>query len=929
MVRRTQSGDGGLDGMGGTRTGRGPARDSWLEPVEAAAAELDALAGGGRLPQGEVLGILKGGVRATRSVVRADFEAGQPADRSMRTLSSAMDRLIGALFDLAAGTVFPAANPTTGDRFALVAQGGYGRGALAPFSDIDLLFLLPYKVTPRVEQILEYTLMLLWDTGLKVGHATRSTVECLRLAREDTAICTSLLETRFLWGEESLYRYFRESFTAEVVERTGPEFVERKLAERDRRHLRFGDSRYVVEPNVKEGKGGLRDLQTLYWVAKYLYRVEDVRELVPHGVFTRAELGTFDRAERFLSAVRCHLHYLNGRGDDRLTFDLQPLVAERLGYNQRVGARAVERFMKHYHLVAKNVGALTRIFCAAIEEEHRRRPLFSFSRLLARERGIGPFRAQGGWIRLRDDNAFEADPLDILRLFHAAQSQGLDIHPMALRRVTQSLRRIDRHFHRRPEAAALFLRMLTSSREPDTTLRRLNEAGVLGRLIPIFGRVVAQMQYDMYHTYTVDEHTIRAVGILHRIERGDLKEELPVASEVVHKVISRRVLYLAVFLHDIAKGRGGDHSVLGARDALKLCPGLGLTEEETETVAWLVRHHLAMTGAAFKFDLNDPSMVADFAELVQSPERLRLLLVLTVADIRAVGPNAWNAWKAALLRELYFKAEELLSGGAGEPFAARAATARAGLRAALPHWSDRDFAALAEAAPPAYWLACDRDALVRNAELVARVRSTPDEAVIEMRADAARAVTEVTFCAPDHPGLFSRIAGALAASGVNVVEARIFTFSNGVAVDTLWIQDAEKGAVTDPRRLEGIGRRMRQALSGELDLRAETRRRPEWAGRGRAFTVPPRVLIDNQASATHTVIEVNGRDRPGFLFDVSRALGGLSLRITTARIATYGERVVDVFYVKDLFGLKVVHDGKLDQVRETLLKAVAGPDAAS
>ena len=915
--------------MDGTRTGPDSMRDSWLEPVEVAEAELDALAGRGRLPQSEVLDILKRGVRTTRSAVRTEFEAGLPADRSMRILSSAMDRLIGALFDLAAGTVFPAANPTTGDRFALVAQGGYGRGALAPFSDIDLLFLFPYKVTPRAEQILEYTLMLLWDTGLKVGHATRSVRECLRLAREDATVCTSLLETRFLWGEESLYRDLRERFTAEVVERTGPEFVERKLAERDQRHLRFGDSRYVVEPNVKEGKGGLRDLQTLYWVAKYLYRVEDVRELVLHGVLTRAELGTFDRAERFLSTVRCHLHHLNGRGDDRLTFDLQPLVAERLGYNQRAGARAVERFMKHYHLVAKNVGALTRIFCAAIEEEHRRRPLFPLSRLFARDRGVGPFIAEGGWIRLRDDNAFEADPLDMLRLFHAAQCHGLDIHPAALRTVTQNLRGIDRHFHRRPEAAALFLGMLTSAKEPDTTLRRMNEAGLLGRLIPVFGRVVAQMQYDMYHTYTVDEHTIRAVGILHRIERGDLADELPVASEVVHKVISRRVLYLAVFLHDIAKGRGGDHSVLGAGDALKLCPGLGLTDEETETVAWLVRHHLAMTGAAFKFDLNDPRMVADFADLVQSPERLRLLLVLTIADIRAVGPNVWNAWKAALLRELYFKTEELLSGGAGKPFAARAAAARAELRTALPHWSDRDFAAFAEAAPPAYWLACDRDALVSNADLVARVRAAPDEAVIEMRADAARAVTEITFCASDHPGLFSRIAGALAASGVDVVEARIFTFSNGVAVDTLRIQDAEKRAVTDPRRLDGIGRRMRQALRGELDLRAEARRRSGWAGGGGTFTVPPRVLIDNQASATHTVIEVNGRDRPGFLFDVSRALGELSLRITTARIATYGERVVDVFYVKDLFGLKIVHDGKLDQVRETLLKAVAGPESAA
>ena len=890
-------------------------------------ARLDALGSETRPDREQVLAILKEGVEETRGAVRAAFEAGQPADVAMHSLSSSMDRVAGGLFDFVAGTVFPAANPTTGDRFALVAQGGYGRGSLAPYSDLDLLFLLPWKVTPRVEQIVEYVLLLLWDTGLKVGHATRSAEECLRLAGRDTTICTSLLETRFLWGEAGLYEEFRTRFADELVRKTGPEFAERKLAERDERHLRFGDSRYVVEPNVKEGKGGLRDLHTLYWIAKYLYRVDEVGELAAKGVFSTAELAAFVKAERFLSTVRCHLHYLAGRAEERLTFDLQQEIAARLGYRSRAGARPVERFMKHYYLEAKKVGDLTRIFCAALEDEHRRKPLFSISRLLTRDRQMGPFTAESGWLNLAHEDAFAEDPTAMLRLFHEAQRHELDIHPAALRQVTRNLHRIDSGFHRRPEAAGLFLDMMTSTMAPDVTLRRMNEAGVLGRLIPVFGRVVAQMQYDMYHTYTVDEHTIRAIGILYRIEQGELREEAPVASEVVHKVLSRRALYLAVFMHDIAKGRGGDHSVLGAEDALRLGPELGLSAEETETVSWLVRHHLAMSAAAFKLDLNDASAIADFADLVQSPERLRLLLVLTVADIRAVGPNVWNAWKAALLRELYFKTEELLTGGDIRLAAAeRVNEAQDELRAALPGWPDEVFAEFADAAPASYWLAWDRDTLVHHADMIAEVRDDPSALSVKARIDESRAVTEVVFCAQDHPGLFSRFAGALAASGMSVVEARVFTFANGIAIDTFQVQDAEAHAVTGARQLAALERRVREALSGEIDLRQEVRRRRGWPSRTAVFTVPPRVLIDNRASATHTVIEVNGRDRPGFLFDVARALSDLSLRITTARIATYGERVVDVFYVKDVFGLKVVHDGKLARVHEILLQAIAGPD---
>ena len=566
------------------------------------------------------------------------------------------------IYDLAYERVYPVANPTEGEKQAVVAVGGYGRGELAPQSDIDLLFLSNWKLTPHAEQIVEFLLYTLWDLGLKVGHATRSIDECIRLAKSDLTIRTALLEARYLWGDAGLYRSLRQKFRDFTASEGANGFVARKLTERDLRHAKMGDSRYVLEPNIKDGKGGLRDLHTLFWIAKNLYRVDAIGDLVERGVFSASESGLFRKTHAFLTTVRCHMHYLTGRPEERLTFDVQPEIARLMGYGDRKTQRGVERFMRRYYLVAKDVGDLTRIFCAALEDETRRRPLIRLPGRLGGEREIGDFVARSGRLNAKHDKVFRQDPVNLLRLFETAQEQRLDIHPAALRQVTQSLKSIDGAVRENPAANASFLAMLTSKNDPEGTLRRLNEAGVLGRLIPDFGRVVAQMQHDMYHVYTVDEHSIRAIGLLRLIETGDLAEDHPLATEIVHKVASRRALYVAVLMHDIAKGRGGDHSVIGADLALELCPRLGLDRQETETVSWLVRHHLVMSNTAQKRDIDDPKTIRDFADQCQSPERLRLLLVLTVADMRATGPAVWNGWKAALLRELYYRTEELLSG---------------------------------------------------------------------------------------------------------------------------------------------------------------------------------------------------------------------------------------------------------------------------
>jgi [protein-PII] uridylyltransferase len=867
---------------------------------------------------------LKAALAAGHVEIRRRFEETGDGSAVVREQCFLIDQLVRVLFDLASSEIFPLPNPTSGERLAIVAVGGYGRGELAPYSDLDLLFLLPYKQTPHTEQVVEYLLYLLWDLGLKIGHATRSVEECLRQAKSDLTIRTGLLEVRYVWGEQTLFWELKRRFDSDIVRGSATQFVEGKLAERDARHRRVGDSRYQLEPNVKEGKGGLRDLHTLFWIANYIYRTDDVRKLVERGVLSAEESQRFDHAQRFLWTVRCHLHYLAGRAEDRLTFDLQTQIARKMGYVDEATSRGVERFMKDYFLVAKDVGDLTRIFCAILESDQKRKRRLSWVRWGPGRRALGGFILDGERLTIPNEDFFAKDPAALIRLFHIAQQHDLDIHPRALRAASQSLNLIDQRLREDPEANRLFLEILTSRKDPETALRRMNEAGVFGRFIPDFGRVVAQMQYDMYHHYTVDEHTLFAIGILRKIESGLLREEHALATEAAATIVSRRALYVALLLHDIAKGRGGDHSEIGEQIALELGPRLGLSAEETETVAWLVRWHLLMSSTAFKLDIGDPQTLSDFVERVQSPERLKLLLVLTVADIRAVGPNVMNGWKAALLRELYLRALEMMSGGLTvEAQDSRVAAAQAAARQLLPDFSEEEFQSFSGRGYPFYWLSFDPDTHARHARLMREAEASGAPLIVEKRVDPHRAVTEITLYTADHPGLFSRIAGALAVAGANIVDAKIMTMSNGMALDTFWVQDLAGRPFDRPDKLARLAVIFENVLTGDLKPHRELARPPAFPSRTRVFTVVPRVLVDNGASRSHTVVEVNGRDRPGLLFELTRELTRLNLQISSAKISTYGEKVVDVFYVKNLFGHKVEQPAKLSEIRRTL-EAVLG-----
>src|SRR5690606_33741835 len=463
-------------------------------------------------------------------------------------------------------------------------------------SDIDLLFILPYKQTPWGEQVTEYILYMLWDLGQKVGHAVRSVDECIRMARADMTVRTATLEARFLTGDKALFEQLTQRFETEIMPGTGPEFIAAKMAERDERHRQMGNTRYVVEPNVKDGKGGLRDLNTLFWIGKYFFFVRTSHELVGKGVLTAAEYRLFSRAEDFLWAVRCHLHFLTGRAYEKLTFDLQPALAHRLGYAERLGLLGVERFMKRYFLVAKDVGDLTRIISASLEFHHAKdmdivgRVLAPFRTGRTKIKGETDFIIDTGRLNIAAPDVFEKDPVNLIRMFMVAGREELLFHPDAIKVIRDNLRLIDARLCNDAKANANFLTILTSPLYVERILRQMNESGVLGKFVPDFGKIVALMQFNMYHHYTVDEHLIRAVGVMADIANGGLRKELPLTHELLPQLNDTRLLYVALFLHDIAKGRPEDHSVAGARIARRLCPRFGLTPAETDTVAWLIEH---------------------------------------------------------------------------------------------------------------------------------------------------------------------------------------------------------------------------------------------------------------------------------------------------------------------------------------------------
>ena len=837
----------------------------------------------GEEPRAVLTALLREGFQADRGKITRRMEGSIDGAAAARLYSAAADALMIQLWRVATELLYPHKT----DRMCLLAVGGYGRGVLAPFSDLDLLFLRPgIGTSKRASSVIEFVHYVLWDLGLKVGSSSRSVSETLDLARSDMTVRTTLLEARVLVGDQALGEGLLKRFREEVKRADPRPFIAAKMEERDLRLNKTGAVRYRVEPHVKDGKGGLRDLNTLFWIARSLDPDSERGKLALEGLLTAREMRSFRTAVGFLWKVRIHLHLAAGRAEERLTFDFQPELARRMGWRGRGDELAVERFMRRYFQMAREVGGLTRAVSAQLEARQQKKArglVRDLSRLFNPRKKVrlafDGLAIERGRLTVRGGEVLSDDPVRLLTLFAEADRLDLDLHPDAFTAVVRALPLITPQMRRDPRATEVFLAILAQGARPYRVLSIMNETGLLGRFIPEWGRIVGQTQFNMYHVYTVDEHTLQAVGIINDIARGKLEADHPASTKIIHQITDIEVLMLAMLLHDV--GKGGDRGQLedGAYAARRACERLGLDPRRIELVVWLVRHHLLMSDYAQKRDVSDPATVKAFAELVGDLERLRMLMVLTVADIRAVGPGVWNGWKGQLMRALFEATEALFRGDA--------------IQRENP--------------------LIDHPALVERARFAgAAVEALAPETALESTA-------RVAVAALDRPGLFADLAATLAMAGADVVGARLATAKDGTALDVFEIQDGAglPYGQAEPRRLALLVKALeRAALKG---ARASALEAVRVSARRAIFDVRPVVRIDTEAGNSAVVLEVSGPDRTGLLAELARTIAAHGYSTRSAHVASFGERAVDGFYITDADGQKPNDAKRLEALKQALI----------
>ena len=873
-----------------------------------------------------LLPILKKFIDKNSSNIKKIYMKSKDGVGSGELRSKMIDGVILSAFDTINTYAFPIANPTTSDTLAVIAVGGYGRGNLSPGSDIDLLILTPYKITPRIEQLVETLLYLLWDLKLKVGYSVRSLEETILKARIDNTICTTLLDARFISGNQDLWMKFNSIFQSEILNKEKNNFFYTKLKERDFRHKKMGDSRYLLEPNIKEGKGGLRDLNTIRWIISFMYQVDNSADYIELGIMTKKEALFYDKAEKYFMNLRSIMHYYGTNDSDRLTFDLQLLVAEKLGYTIHAGSTPIERLMKHYYLFAKEVGYLTKSVLENIENKNFNKSNSLLKNLIFKFKTNkdGVFEFYNNKIHLAK-GIKNIEPIDIFKAYNFSVESNFNLSNELTNLIKLNIRKVD-HIRQDKKANSYFINILTNLQHSDKVLRNMNEIGVLGRFIPDFQKVVARVQHDMYHTYTVDEHTINAIGILRKIDNGEYQSKYNLASKVIKNIVSKKVLYVALFLHDIAKGRGGDHSILGGQVAKILCPKFGLLSDEVETVIWLVENHLLLSMIAFKRDLQDPKTIIDLKNKIQSAELLRLLYLLTVADITAVGPEIWNNWKDNLLKVVYDETlMEINGGGDQKSRIIREEKYINKLRGSLVKWSNQEFKNYSNRFYSYYWTNISSDVHLRHANLILEADKENLKLKISAEPLEDQGVTEVSVYTQDHLGLFARTCAALALAGTSVQDARIVTTKDGMTVNTFLVRSSDSSSIIEQKnRLNILLETIRKTISEERDPKVLIKefKSIQIPSRRDSFIIEPRVLIDNLSSRSHTVIEINSKDKIGLLHTLASEFFSIGLHISTARISTYGIRAVDVFYVKNLTGGKIIEENKINLIKSKLMRVI-------
>ena len=856
------------------------------------------------------LDIFKTTLETAKTSAQERFEAGRlDGLETARLIASIHDDIITALFDFTTSHILRASNPTKSERMSLCAVGGYGRGEMAPQSDVDLLFLIADKKgSPHTEQVTEYMLYMLWDLGLKVGHATRTVEQSISLAKEDQTILTALLDLRYLRGDEALANELYAKFRKSVTKGKGRAYIAAKLEERDARHTREGNSRYVIEPNVKEGKGGLRDLQTLYWIARFIDKdgkindAQEAQSYVEMGLFDKLAATRFVRAADFLWRTRIWLHYISGRPTESLSFDKQTVLARKMGHASGPIEVAVEKFMREYFTNAKEVGALTRIACAKLETEKAimlPKGLDVFLPNSRRNIKNTDFVLDHGRLMFADPLKIKEKPSVILQLFETAGRRNLDIHPDAFTAIDFRRNLMDNNFRKSPENSAIFQKILLGAKAPYATLKAMNEAGVLGRYLIEFGGIVARTQFNMHHAYTVDEHTLRLVDNFHNIMTGKMEKEHAISTEIVAKFTEEQklILYLTCLLHDTGKGQG-DQCIEGAQLGRRACRRLGMNKNITDTVAWLIRRHLDMSETAQRRDISDPETIAEFAELVGSQDRLDMLTVLTTVDIRAVGPGIWNDWKGALLRNLYQATNSYLDGHKEIAPRSRALAAKEQLTEKLSEERAERIAPLLSELGNSYWLSFDMADLVRHARFFQQALESEQDTAVQTRRDRKRDITELWILTRDRDGLFADMTRAISACGASIIGARLHTGENGRVMNVFYLQNPDGHAFgrQSDHALETLRRRARKAAEGETEgMEIPKAIKSRRAG---AIPVKPKVNYLDSASGDATIIEMEAKDRPGLLCHLAEALRDEDIDVLSAHIEVVGTKAIDAFYVR-------------------------------
>ena len=881
---------------------------------EALREKLTAAAQAGGDTRSAALTLLKETRDAAMALAEKQFEMGRLGGLEMARLIAALnDEIVTALFDYTITHVSRVPNPTKSEKLSLCAVGGYGRGEMAPWSDLDLLFLqADKKGSPHIEVVTEYILYMLWDMGYKVGHAARTVEQCLQLAKSDQTILTALLDLRHISGDKDLSRVLYQKFKKETGRGKGRNYIAEKLNERDARHTREGNSRYVIEPNIKEGKGGLRDLHVLYWIARFLDKKDKINdpqrpdEYVEMGLFNDAAATRFFRAADFLWRARIHLHLIAGRPDETMGFDKQTQICRKMGYAAGPIEEAVEKFMREYFTNAREVGALTRIACAKLEADNALRIPKGLVTLLPNTRkGLkNPgFVMEHGRLNFADPLKLKEQPELIMQLFEIAGRRNLDIHPEAFSAIDFRRNLIDNNFRRDPDISKKFQEVLLLSKAPGATLKVMNESGVLGRYLLEFGGIVARTQFNMHHAYTVDEHTLGLVRYFHDMENGQLEKENPLATQIVAKFSQsqRLVMYLACLLHDTGKGKG-DQCIEGAQLARRACRRMGISAAETNTISWLVRRHLDLSETAQRRDISDPGTIEEFGALMGSPRRLQMLYALTIVDIRAVGPGIWNDWKGVLLRDLYVTTSNYLKGKEGLEPLAKAAAAKEQLKERLPGSMGERITPIIRDLGPAYWNNFEMIDLVRHASFFDDALEAKDDTAVQTKRDRGRDVTELWVLTRDHPGLFANLSRAISSSGASIIGARLHTGENDRVMNVFYLQNAEGLAFgrRNDRALETVRRRALKAANG--DVKGMTIADAQPSRRADAIPVKPVVKFLDAASGDVTIIEIEGRDRPGLLWAIANGLHEQGIDVLSAHVEVVGIKAIDAFYVRSRTG---------------------------